>query len=171
MYAIAKNYFNRKNSLKWLVRGIDQASALSAAVGAVLALDVKFVESNKYESGFACSVIAEARDARWVSDDWDVKNFRLLVLDGAERLSFDGYHFRDPDQKAVAGADALFLLPDGTMYAVGVKHLEGNGFQTYPRGGGKYVENDNFVNDLLAKVMSESHKLSLEDLRPVTQTT
>lgn len=166
MYAIAKNYFNRKNSLNWLVRGIDQASALAAAVGAVLALDVKFVESNKYESGFGCSVIAEAKDAHWVSGDFDVRNFRRLVLDGAERLSFDGYHFRDPDQKAVAGADALFLLAGGTMYAVGVRHHDDSHRYQYPKGGGARENGVDFVDDLLNRVMHGGEKLTLEDLRP-----
>lgn len=168
MYAIAKNYFDRHNRLNWLVRGIDQPSALAAAVGAVLALDVKFVESNQYESGFGCSVIAEAKAAHWTSDDFGAGNFRLLVLDGADRLSFDGYHFRDPDGKAVAGADALFLLNDGTMYAAGVKFHDEERRFTYPKGGGKRDRRNDFVDDLLHRAMIERQKLTLEDLRPVT---
>lgn len=121
MHVISRNYFNRDDSAKWLVREPTTPARLAAAVGAVLALNVIFVSSNSFESGFGCSVVAVADEADWASGGWDHQHFKGIVPRDAERITFDGHVFRDPDQSTVLACDKLFLLPDGGMWAVGVQ--------------------------------------------------
>jgi hypothetical protein len=124
MKIIARNFYNREDSLKWLIRDNHQEAKLAGAVAMILALNVTFAESTAYESGFGCSVVAYADSAEWNSDRYEVREYSDHK--DAARIRFNGHTFTDVDGNTITGCDRLFLLADGEMYGTGLRYELGN---------------------------------------------
>jgi len=111
MFVVSANYRNRQDPKRWLLRGADDKPNTAKAFTSVVATNVKFTQSD-YESGFGCSVVAQAETAVGSDDAADA------MRENEVKLTFWGAGFETLDEKAVDSCASLRLTPDGSMYAV-----------------------------------------------------
>lgn len=113
-FIVSANYRNRDSEYKWLVRHEDEKPEQAVAYKRVECGGVKFEDSNAYETGFGCRLVARCTSV--VGHDPEP------VTPTGERIRFAHWHFVNAETgDEVTGADSLILREDGAMFANGTK--------------------------------------------------
>lgn len=110
MKTISANYVDRNCSFPWLVRNTDDDARTATAAKSVIASNVRFETSSKYEEAFGCARVAVADSITTSTQDG-------LVGSDLVQLTFDGYYFVTPTGTNVKAVTTLFLTGDKKMFA------------------------------------------------------
>jgi hypothetical protein len=112
---VSANYRDRQSPLKWLSRGKDEDPEKAKAFRNVIATNVKFGSSGKYESGFGCQVVALCETAIGQKITKKTKK-----PEGREvTLVFNGRFFCAKELEiAIGECKMLILREDGSMTAI-----------------------------------------------------
>jgi len=106
-FIISANYRDCSSPYRWLVRKASQDSKEAVACKSVKATKVQFQDSNAYEQGFGCRIVAWAESV-------EIQDAEKQVV----RLRFTGSSFiEDTSKTSVPACSILDLRPDGSMFA------------------------------------------------------
>lgn len=119
-YVVSANYRDRASENKWLVRRADEHPDKAVPCKEVRLKDVRFRDSNEYEEGFGCKLVAFCEDVSvsGAAVDHDLPTGELAHPDGKQvTLKFKDYYMamidEDADEIAIRNLPSCELNAEG----------------------------------------------------------